>query len=119
MPKVNEVSIAPTVAQPFWNQPAAELLAQFESSIEGLKSTDAETRLAQVGRNVLKAKKQATALGLFLNQFKSPIILILVFAALVSLVLRDWVDATIVLLIVLGSATLSFIRSYCWAWLFI
>lgn len=112
MPKVNDASIASTDAKPYWNQPAAELLAQLEGSAEGLKSTEAEARLARVGPNVLQAKKQATALGLFLNQFKSPIILILLFAALVSLVLKDWVDATIVLLIVLGSAILSFIQEY-------
>ena len=101
-----------TEAKPYWNQPAAELLDQLESSAEGLKSTEAEARLARVGRNVLQAKKQATALGLFLNQFKSPIILILVFASLVSLVLKDWVDAIIVLSIVVGSASLSFVQEY-------
>jgi len=68
--------------------------------------------LAQAGRNVLQTKKQATALGLFLNQFKSPIILILIFAALVSLALKDWADAVIVLIIVLGSAVLSFVQEY-------
>ena len=68
--------------------------------------------MAQAGRNVLQTKKQATALGLFLNQFKSPIILILIFAALVSLALKDWADAVIVLIIVLGSAVLSFVQEY-------
>ncbi len=112
MPRTNDASIKSTDANPYWNQPAAQLLSQLESSAAGLTTAAAEARLAQVGRNVLQAKKQATALGLFLNQFKSPIILILLFASLLSLVLKDWVDAIIVLLIIVGSAILSFIQEY-------
>jgi Mg2+-importing ATPase len=51
-------------------------------------------------------------LGLFLNQFKSPIVLILIFATILSAFLKDWVDAIIILLIVLGSALLSFYQEY-------
>ncbi len=112
VPKVNDALIMSIDTKPYWDQPTAELLAQLESSEGGLKSTEAEARLARVGRNILQAKKQATALELFLNQFKSPIILILIFAALVSLALKDWVDSSIILLIILGSAVLSFIQEY-------
>ena len=49
---------------------------------------------------------------LFVQQFKSPLVLILVFAALVSVLTRDWVDASIVLAIVLASAALSFQQEY-------
>ena len=51
-------------------------------------------------------------MGLFLNQFKSPIVLILVFATLISAFLKDWADAIIILLIVLGSALISFFQEY-------
>ncbi len=53
-----------------------------------------------------------TPLGLFLNQFKSPIVIILIFATVFSAFLKDWVDAIIILLIVLGSALLSFSQEY-------
>jgi Mg2+-importing ATPase len=49
---------------------------------------------------------------IFLRQFKSPLVLILVFAAVVSVLTRDWVDAAIVLVIVLASAALSFQQEY-------
>jgi Mg2+-importing ATPase len=49
---------------------------------------------------------------MFLNQFRSPIVLILLFATGVSAVLHEWVDAVIVLLIVLGSTALSFAQEY-------
>ncbi|HEX9029614.1 MAG TPA: magnesium-translocating P-type ATPase, partial [Anaerolineales bacterium] len=57
-------------------------------------------------------RKEVSGLGLFLNQFKSPIILILLLATLVSIAVGDTLDAVIILAIVLGSAVLSFIQEY-------
>jgi Mg2+-importing ATPase len=47
-----------------------------------------------------------------LRQFKSPLVLILIFAAIVSGVVGEWVDASIVLAIVLGSSILGFVQEY-------
>jgi len=96
----------------YWSQPLDSLLAALRSTPDGLSAAEARQRLAQFGPNTLKARKKATALGLFLNQFKSPIILILLFATIVSAVLQDWVDALIILAIILGSALLSFTQEY-------
>ena len=60
----------------------------------------------------MNAQPRATALGLFLNQFKSPLVLILIFAAAVSAFVREWLDAAIVLAVVLGSAMLGFVQEY-------
>ena len=49
---------------------------------------------------------------LLLRQFKSPLVLILIFAAIVSGVVGEWVDASIVLAIVLGSSILGFVQEY-------
>lgn len=68
--------------------------------------------MEEFGFNVLKAREKVTPLRLFLDQFKSPLVLILLFAAGVSAMLQEWVDALIVLAIVLGSAVLSFVQEY-------
>ncbi|MGA9351683.1 MAG: HAD-IC family P-type ATPase [Anaerolineae bacterium] len=96
----------------YWSQSLESLLAALHSTLDGLRTDDARQRLEQFGPNVLKAREKATALGLFFNQFKGPIILILLFATGVSAVLKDWVDALIILAIVLGSAVLSFVQEY-------
>jgi Mg2+-importing ATPase len=96
----------------YWSQAPDSLMAALRSAPDGLNSDDARQRLEQFGPNVLRAREKATALGLFLNQFKSPIILILLFATGVSAILQDWVDALIILAIVLGSAVLSFVQEY-------
>jgi Mg2+-importing ATPase len=106
--------MADNIPQPdqYWGQPVDSLLVALHSTPNGLSSDDARQRLEQFGANVLQARQKATAVGLFLNQFKSPIILILLFATGASAMLGDWIDALIILAIVLGSAALSFTQEY-------
>jgi Mg2+-importing ATPase len=99
-------------SEPYWSRPPDRVMADLTSTPGGLATAEARQRLGQFGPNVLEAREKATALGLFLNQFKSPIVLILLFATGVSAVLQDWVDALIILAIVLGSALLSFFQEY-------
>ncbi|MBP6469204.1 MAG: magnesium-translocating P-type ATPase [Chloroflexi bacterium] len=102
----------PDATKLYWSQPVDELLKQVASAPGGLATAVAADRLEQLGLNLLQIKAKSTPLGLFLNQFKSPIILILLFATVVSAGLKDFVDAIIILLIVLGSAILSFVQEY-------
>jgi P-type Mg2+ transporter len=97
---------------PYWSIGADELMEKLHSSRNGLSQSCANEILQHEGLNRIHAKQQATPLGLFLNQFKSPIVLILIFATLVSAFLKDWADAAIILLIVLGSALLSFYQEF-------
>ncbi len=96
----------------YWSRPTDSLLAELESSSSGLSAADARSRLIEYGPNVLKAGERLSAPRLLLNQFRSPIVLILLFATIVSSVVQDWVDAVIILAIVLGSAGLSFFQEY-------
>jgi Mg2+-importing ATPase len=92
----------------FWEKPAADLLAELQASTDGLTGAEANRRLARYGPNTLRAGKRTNALALILRQFKSPIVLILIAAAAVSLFLGDHVDAGIILGIVAVSGLLSF-----------
>ncbi len=96
----------------FWSKEVHEIAQDLNSSINGLSEKDALKILRQVGPNRIQSKKQDTPLGLFLNQFKSPIVLILIFATVISAFLQDWVDAIIIISIVMGSALLSFFQEY-------
>ncbi len=96
----------------YWSQPIEEELAALKSQPVGLTSAEAQQRLAAAGPNRLESKAKVTPWMLFLNQFKSPIVLILLFATAISAVVSDWADALVILLIVLGSALLSFYQEY-------
>ena len=92
----------------FWSLSAPEMLQQLQTTQAGLTGAEATQRLARYGANLLKPHKRSDVLTLLLAQFKSPIILILVFATGLSFFLRDPVDAFIILTIVLVSGLLGF-----------
>jgi Mg2+-importing ATPase len=89
-----------------------ELLAALRSSSQGLSQDSALQRLDEIGYNLLQEKESTAPLKIFLGQFKNPIVLILIFATAVSMFVQEWVDAAIILAIVLGSALLSFYQEY-------
>ncbi len=103
-------SASPSTKSNYWTKSPDELWSQLQSSPQGLSQSEAGQRLEQYGPNVLRARQELTPLKLFLNQFKSPIVLILIFATLMSAFLQDWPDAIIILFIVMGSAILSFVQ---------
>jgi Mg2+-importing ATPase len=92
----------------FWSVQPSELFHQLQTTSQGLASEDAKQRLIHFGANRLKTKKRSDTFTLLLNQFKSPIIIILFFAAALSLFLHDPTDAIIILAIVLISGLLGF-----------
>lgn len=96
----------------YWARTPEDLFATLQSSPQGLSSASAQERLTQFGRNALEDHKKAAPLLLLLSQFKSPLVLILVFAAIISIVTGEWIDACIILAIVIASAVLGFIQEY-------
>jgi Mg2+-importing ATPase len=102
----------PSPPDAYWSVDPGDLLAALHSGADGLSTAEADERLGLFGPNRLVEKHQTTPLKLFLDQFKNPIVLILLFATGVSAFVQEWVDAGIILVIVLGSAALSFVQEY-------
>jgi Mg2+-importing ATPase len=98
--------------QQYWSLQPEALLTALQSSRSGLAADQAEARLSQVGLNQLRARPRLSALQLLLNQFRSPLVLILLFATGVSALTGDWVDAAIIAAIVLGSTVMGFLQEY-------
>ncbi|MDQ7839109.1 MAG: magnesium-translocating P-type ATPase [Thermodesulfobacteriota bacterium] len=88
--------------------PVAELFGQLQTTPHGLTNDEARQRLQTYGPNLLRPQKRIKELSLLLAQFKSPITLILLFAAGLSIFLRDPTDAFIILTIIVISAFLGF-----------
>lgn len=97
--------------QSFWQLSPSKILAQLGvTQSEGLNEAEARRRLKLFGHNVLKAKKSSGALRLLLSQFNTPFMYLLIFAASLSLILYDNIDALIIFGIIFVSAFLSFIQ---------
>ena len=92
----------------FWSVPATGMLEHFGVTAEGLGTAEAQRRLVQYGANILKPETRSNAVSLLLGQFKSPIIVLLLFATGLSFFLHDPVNALIILAIVVASGLLGF-----------
>ena len=96
----------------WWSMATPDIVAGLGSGDGGLLPGEARNRLREHGPNKVGDDRGSGWAGLLGHQFASPLVLILVFAALVSLALRDWVEAAIILAIVLGSALLGFAQEF-------
>ena len=97
---------------PFWAIGADALMAKLASRPQGLTQADASARLKRYGRNTIEDRRELSALRLLIRQFESPLVLILVFGAAIALLLHELLDASIVILIVLGSCVLGFLQEF-------
>src|SRR5215204_5862873 len=92
----------------FWNTPVEELLDRLHTRPGGLSSEEVRERHQEAASMRLKAHRDIQPVRLLLSQFRSPLVLILLFAATVSVFLSNPIDALIIFAIILASALLGF-----------
>ncbi len=96
----------------YWTIDAASLLARLASTPEGLSSAEAASRLERYGPNALRATVSRSRLRTLGDQVRSPLLLLLLAAALASLASGQWLDAAIVLVIVVATVGVGYSREY-------
>ena len=98
--------------RPYWSNGPDELAATLRSGVQGLTSAEAEARLRDYGPNALDALRPLSRVGVLLNQVRSPLLLLLIFAAAASGLTAEWFDAGIVLTIVVATVAVGYSREY-------
>lgn len=96
----------------FWSTPLESILSELGTRPEGFSQVEADERILRSGPNRRSASRTRTPVRLLLNQFRSPLVILLLFAMALSLSLGEVTDGMIVLAIVLGSALLGFLQEY-------
>lgn len=89
---------------------ADEALKRLGSSASGLTETEAKNRLSHYGPNELSRRKKATPILVFLRQFLSPLIYVLLVAGIVSLLVGHMVDAAVVFGVLVINAVIGFLQ---------
>ncbi len=89
-----------------------DVFGQLQSSEKGISDSDAKTRLQKYGHNEIKEGKKITPFEIFLNQFKSIVVWILIFATAISAVLGEYIDTIVILVIIIFISILGFIQEY-------
>jgi Mg2+-importing ATPase len=100
------------LVESYWALEPADLLRRLRSSPAGLSSRQAAERLRRFGRNELREQGPPSRLRVLLRQLRSPLLLLLVFAAVVAVFTGEWLDAVIVLAILVASVGIGYHREY-------
>jgi len=91
---------------------ALEAINHLKSSPTGLSEEEARKRLLVFGPNKTDIKERQSALEVTLRELKSPLILILLFAALISLILGKLIDTLVILGVLLVDFSINFLEAY-------
>ncbi|MCC7199427.1 MAG: magnesium-translocating P-type ATPase [Gammaproteobacteria bacterium] len=92
--------------------PLAALQASLGSGLDGLSSDEAAARLSRHGPNTLRPEPSGAVGRLLLRQLADPLVLILLGAAVLSGLMRDFGDTIIIVAVVVVSAALGFVQEY-------
>ena len=84
-----------------------EIITALGSSQHGLSQSNADARLQECGNNTLPQRKPAGIVDVFVRQFASPLIYILVVAALFSILIEEWTDAIFISAVLLINAIIG------------
>jgi len=100
------------MAEFFWhNLEIKEVKKLLRTDIErGLDEKEVEIRQREFGKNKLPEEKPLSSLRIFLEQFRSPLIYILVIAGIITLILKDYTDAIVIFGAVFLNTTVGFIQ---------
>jgi len=91
----------------------AEVLQELKvNPSAGLSSQEVQARLAKYGPNKLKGKPKKSLLALFLAQLKDMLIYVLMAAALITLFIGEYVDAVIIILVILLNAAIGLFQEH-------
>ena len=96
----------------FYNQSVDDVLTSLKTDKTGLQEKEAESRLKKYGLNEIQKKAEIHPFVIFLNQFKSFIVYILIAAVIISLFLQEYIDAGVIFAILLLNALFGFIQEY-------
>ncbi len=91
---------------------AEEVMKKLLTQAEGLSAAEAAERLRKYGLNELKVKKKISPVRIFISQFTSVLIVILLLAGMISFLIGNVIDAAVILAIVLLNGIFGFVQDY-------
>ena len=88
--------------------PIDQIRAKLGVTGEGLSSTEAEYRIKLYGKNVISPTKRRSLLLQFLRQFNNTLIYILLVSVMVTALMQQWLDASIIAMVIMINAVIGF-----------
>lgn len=98
--------------KPWWRYPLAHNMASTGGRTEGLSESQAQERLALYGKNNFRDAPPPHLVQQFLRRFRNPLVLLLLFAGMISAATGDATSAVIIAAMVILSVSLDFIQEH-------
>ncbi len=89
-----------------------EVFKEFSSHPDGISQKEAEKRLEKYGPNAIKDGKETSPLIIFLKQFQSGLVYVLIVAMIISAVFDKMIDVYVILAVIILNAILGFVQEY-------
>lgn len=94
------------------NLSLAKVFKEVESSDKGLESSEAYKRHDKYGLNVLAQQAKFSAFKIFLSQFRSALVYVLIIASIISLIFKEFGDAYVIMVTVMLNVIVGFIQEF-------
>jgi len=91
---------------------ATQVLQKLATSETGLSEEQVRQRLQQYGPNRLAEEEKVSWVRILLRQFASPLIYVILIAAVITILFRDYLDSVVILTVVTLNATIGFLQEY-------
>jgi Ca2+-transporting ATPase len=89
-----------------------DVFQKLGSSSEGLTDTEAKEHFEQYGPNIFAQEEKISKLKILFNQFKSPLIYILIIAAIVTVLLHEYIDSGVIMVVVILNAIIGYFQEF-------
>jgi Ca2+-transporting ATPase len=107
---MNKINTSNTDNLLFHTLTIEETLLALDTSIEGLNQEEVTRRTNTFGENELQEGKKRTVFGMFVEQFKNAMVIILIIAALISGFLGEYTDSIIILAVVVLNSIMGVVQ---------
>src|SRR3989344_9450233 len=95
-----------------WALAPTEAINKLRATETGITESEAKARLLAYGNNTFHTKEKINVVSIFLKQFLSPLIFLLLGALLLASILGEWIDIIVIALAVLLNVSLGFFHEY-------
>jgi len=99
-------------AQAWYKKPIEDIFKELSTGVDGLSQAEAQVRIERYGLNKLVEDEKVPAWQTVLHQFKDPLIYILLIAATITILLQDYIDAGVIIAVVVLNAIIGFVQEY-------
>lgn len=96
----------------YFTKTEEQVFRELQSSKNGLTNEEVQQRLQKYGCNILKEQKKINPFFIFLRQFQSVVVYILLGAVIISFFLGNYIDASVIIAILIFNAVFGFVQEY-------